>query len=214
MMVSILPYGSVRDISREVLENNGKARLLSSTDWKKYEWESFRAFCHFHARYGITTIELIDFLKERINGRNAIEIGAGTGDLGYHMRLPMTDSRIQENIKIRQIYHFAGQPVIKYPDDVMKFDAISAIRKFRPEVVIGSWVTRKSETDDDPNSFAFGVDEIKLLSMVDTYILIGNTDVHQQKPIMNIQHDEYYFDWIVSRAKNQTKNRIWIWNRK
>ena len=51
-----------------------------------------------------------------------------------------------------------------------------------------------------------------MLEHVDTYILIGNKDQHGDKPIMDLKHDEYIFDWHVSRGKNQSNNRIWVWN--
>jgi hypothetical protein len=41
------------------------------------------------------TVELVAWLHDRIAGRKAIEIGAGMGDLGYHLGIPQTDSYAQ-----------------------------------------------------------------------------------------------------------------------
>jgi hypothetical protein len=61
----------------------------------------------------------------------------------------------------------------------------------------------------------YGINEKMLLELpnVETYIVIGNKDQHGDKPIMEIPHEEYTFDWHVSRAKNQENNRIWVWNK-
>jgi hypothetical protein len=214
MISAIIPINSVTDISEGVLEKNKKIRLLSSDVWKKYDWNSFRAFCHSHPRYGIPTTELVQFLREKINGRHAIEIGAGAGDLGYHLRIGMTDSRQQEIPEIRRHYELMQQPVIQYPDDVEKLEALDAVRRYRPEVVIGSWITTYAPHEMPYGSNPYGIRELDILGSVSTFIIIGNTDIHHDKPIMNIEHEEYGFDWLISRGKNQSNNRIWIWNRK
>lgn len=213
--ISIVDVNNCQDLSGELLMRNGKLKLLPVAHFHRLNWNEFRFFCHNHARYGIPTTESIDYIKNIINGRRAIEIGAGHGDYGFHLNIPMTDAKIQEIPAVKLEYAMMGQPVIEYPEDVEKMDATKAINEYKPEVVIASWVT----TFGNPIKAKYGcnilgIHENELIKNVDTYILIGNVDNHGDKPIMKEHHEELYTPWIVSRARNQENNRIWVWNRK
>lgn len=214
MISALIPKDSVTDISRELLQPDGYLHLMSASEWHKYPWNDFRVFCHVHARYGIPTIELVAFLHDILHTQpECIEIGSGSGDLGHHLGIPMTDSRQQEIPLIRAQYEAMHQPVIQYPAEVEKLDALAAVQKYRPEVVIGSWITTYAPHEMPYGSNPLGIREPEILELVDTFILIGNIDTHGDKPIMKLKHEEYYFDWLVSRGKNQENNRIWIWNK-
>lgn len=213
-MITLLDINKVKDISKEVLREDGKIRLLPSKMWKKYDWPTFRGFCHVHARYGISTMEQHLFLPTIIKGRHVIEIGAGCGDLGHHLRIHMTDNKQQNWPKVKKEYELMQQPTIKYPDDVEEIDALEAVIKYKPQVVIGSWITTYAPHEMPYGSNPYGVQELKILDLVETFIIIGNIDVHGDKPILKEPHEEIYEDWIVSRAKNQENNRIWIRNKK
>ena len=217
MIVEFIPENLITDISSEVLQPNGKLKLMPASEWRKFDWNSFRTFCHKYTRYGIPTVELIHFLYTEINRRcplaDCIEIGAGAGDLGHILGITMTDSRQQEIPAIKAAYDAMRQPVIKYPDDVVGLEATEAVRKYKPKVVVASWITTYAPHEMPYGSNPFGVEEEDLLKLVDTFILIGNIDTHGDKPIMQLPHEEYYFDWLVSRGKNQENNRIWIWNK-
>jgi hypothetical protein len=214
MISRIIPKNSITDISSEVMGENGKIKLLTSEIWKKYKWDDFRAFCHVKARYGIHTVEQQVFLDHIINGRSAIEIGAGSGDLGFHLRVRMTDSKQQDDQKIKAAYAAMQQPTIRYPADVEKIEALEAVYKYKPQVVIGSWITTYAPHEMPYGSNPYGIKEEALLDLVETFILIGNKDTHGDKPIMKVPHDEIHKDWMVNRGARQENNRIWIWNRK
>jgi hypothetical protein len=214
MISRIIPADKVTDISSEVLADDGKIKLLPSDMWKKYKWDDFRAFCHMKARYGIHTVEQHLLLHTIINGRDAIEIGAGAGDLGHHLRIHMTDSKQQEDPIIAAQYAAMRQPVIKYPHEVEKIEALEAVYKYKPQVVIGSWITTYAPHEMPYGSNPYGIRENIILDFVETFILIGNISTHGDKPIMKNKHEEIYEDWMVSRGAKQENNRIWIWNRK
>lgn len=214
MTVSVLKTADLQDISGDLLLDNGKIKLLPAADYSKYRWEDFRYFCHVHARYGIPTVELVEFITNIIGGRPAIEIGAGAGDLGYHLGIPMTDSKQQENPVIADAYKAMGQPVITYPDDVEKLDALQAVYKYKPKVVIASWITPYAPHEMPYASNPFGIQEDKILKLVETLIIIGNIDEHDDKPIRKFPHETTYKHWLVSRAKNPQHNCIFIWDKK
>lgn len=214
MQVSIINATNLKDLSGELLRPDGKMKLKYASHYSQYSWDDFRSFCHFHARYGIPTIELIHYLDEIIGGRSAIEIGSGCGDLGFHLGIKMTDSKLQEDPLIVKIYKAMKQPVIKYPQDVEKIDALDAVKKYQPQVVVASWITPYSSHEANFGSNPFGVKESEILDLVETFIIIGNLDTHWDKPIRKKDHLLLHPEWLVSRAKNPKNNCIMVWNNK
>lgn len=215
MQIDVIDTSNIKDLSSELLDENKRLKLLLSQYYRNLKWDDFRAFCHHTGRYGIPTIETIAFLKGIIGDRKAIEIGAGNGDFGHHLGIHMTDRKIQDIPEVKMSYILMGQPTINYPSDVEELEALIAVGKHKPQVVIASWVTMYGNPDTASYGCnLYGIDEVFLLKSTDieTYILIGNKDTHGDKPIMNLKHTEYEFDWHVSRAKNQENNRIWVWN--
>lgn len=212
MHITVLD-SNLKDISGKLLMPNGKIKLLAAKEYQKYNWHAFRLFCHQQARYGIPTIELVEYIKNIIGEREAIEIGAGAGDLGYHLNIKMTDSYQQDHPAIRQMYEDMGQPTINYPSDVICIDALTAVQKYKPKVVVASWITPYAAIQTNFGSNPMGVKEDKILDLIETFIIIGNMDIHWDKPITKYIHEVFYKDWIVSRAKDPSKNCIMIWNK-
>lgn len=203
------------DISAKLLLPNRKMKLFKAEKLKALNWDNFRFFCHQYARYGIPTVELIDFLKAVIDGRSAIEIGAGCGDFGYHLNIQRTDSCLQrDNPDVYAQYKAMGQPIIKYPKDVEKIDALEAIEKYKPQVAFASWIIPYSEKEMPYGSSPYGIKEQEILDLVETFIIVGNMDVHFGKPIRQHKHDVIKADWIVSRGKNQENNCIFLWDKR
>lgn len=210
--IQLIPGEGRIDLAPELLDGN-RLRLLSADYYKNLNWFDFRTFCHKYARYGIPTVELINFLDNLIRGRPCIEIGAGAGDLGFHLGVKMTDSKQQDDPTIKMSYKLMGQPVIQYPDDVEKLEALAAVYKYKPKVVVASWITPYSAKQTNFGSNPFGVKEAKILDLVETFIIVGNMDVHWDKPIRKVDHMIVQEPWIVSRAKNQENNCIFIWDK-
>lgn len=203
----------LKDISPELLLPNGKLKLFPAKFYDDKNKSDLLLFCHNYARYGIPTIELIDFLIQKIDGRSAIEIGSGHGDLGYHLNINMTDSKIQRKPEVQQVYKEMKQPLIDYPDDVEEIEALDAIEKYKPSVAIASWITTYAPSAMPYGSSPYGIKEDKILDKIETFIIIGNNDLHRDKPICKLPHLEIYEPWIKSRATNLENNRIYIWDR-
>jgi hypothetical protein len=212
--IEAIQLSNEQDCNLPLLESNGKLKLLSAKDYHDYNRILLLTWCHLNARYGLPTRELIDFLKIFIADKTAIEIGAGHGDLGYHLNIPCTDSKLQSRPEIALFYKMLKQPVIQYPDDVEELEALEAINKYKPQVVIASWVTEYIAPDETPppqGGSVHGVNEEQLLDMVDYYILIGNLSVHGDKKIMKRRHTAYKPSFICSRASNPDDDRIFVW---
>lgn len=221
MGASVLTVGDYRtvlaDLSARWETPEGRLKLLPASEFQSVPHDHLRLWCHQTARYGIPTVELIEWLKEEIGGRFAIEVGAGNADLGHLLGITSTDSRIQQTPELRAYYALGGQIPTDPPPDVRSMDAITAIKHYSPQVVVASWLTRKFIVGKDREGKAeasiYGPEEEKIIKRCRVYIHIGNDNVHGQKTILSLPHDTYYFPWLVSRAEDQGKNTIKVWRR-
>jgi len=209
----------ITSMSKDLLLENGKLKLLPHNFYSGYSSEEIQLFCRELGRYGLPTIELVDFVKSVINGRTAIEIGSGCGDLGYHLGIPMTDSKMQDTEEIKNIYKQMMQPIVPYPADIEKLEGIEAIEKYKPQVVVASWVTQWVNPYVWPNrkGSVYGVMESKILELAETYIFIGNMGSHSDKEIFANEHTFIHNVAsipILSRAIDQSKNFMAIWSKK
>ncbi len=202
----------------QLLLKDGIPVPILYSELKEIPLDQLRLFAHFGAIYQFPTIELINWLRQFINGRDAIEIGAGNGCIGRAVGIPITDNRMQEWDHIKAYYRALTQPTIIYGEDIENLDALSAIERYRPSVVVACWVTQLKKPNTE-NGNMHGVDELELLKHVDHYVLVGNENIHSTKEIMlkvpsTHNLEIYKFDWLVSRQIDQKMNRIYVWSRK
>lgn len=167
-----------------------------------------------HGLYGFPTEELCSFLRVRIRGRQAIEIGSGHGVLAKALGIPATDNRQQEDAEVRAHYAAIRQPTVPYGEHVEKLDAAAAVEKYRPAVVVACWITHRFDPSrPDAGGSATGVDEVAIIASCDEYIFIGNERVHAHKPIWALPHEKLTPPWLYSRAINGSRDFIGIWRR-
>lgn len=127
------PEVSDEEVCRTVLDEDGYIRELPASEWRKFEWDSVVKFMHNYPVYVLPTTELLDVLDDlTADYEKTIEIGAGTRSIGRLLGIKMTDSHLQADKKVQLLYALHGQPVIKYPPDVVKLDALTACRRFKP----------------------------------------------------------------------------------
>ena len=215
------------------LDANGHMRLMPSTEIDQWSHQSRILWCNKNARYGLVTVELVEWLKTIIGGRSAIEIGAGHGDLCHHLGIQGTDSFVQRDNETAKSMMAAmnvaaaartgsavGTVAMEYGDNVTKAEAYAAVRAIKPQVVIASWVTEYWPPDKAPKpgvpANIFGVKEDKIVPKVEAYVLIGNYAVHQHKRILKQPHQTYTaaeLPWLRSRATNPEMDCIWVWGR-
>jgi hypothetical protein len=221
MGISIMKVGGdlekiVTDMAYKLLDDNGYLKILPASFYEKQPAYDLRLFCHYFARYGLPTTELVEWLKRYIGDQRAIEIGAGCGDLGRALGIPMTDNFCQEWPDVRAHYIACQQPIIQYGEDVERLDALEAAKKYKPDIIIGQWVTHWI----DPNlpvppggGSMYGIKEDLLLEECKSYVVIGNRNVHGHKPILTTRRCAEIQDrdrWIKSRAEDQSQNVIYV----
>lgn len=196
----------------ELLDEDGVLVIKDASFYDSIPQEHLALWCHQHGIYCLVTTELVDWCKQQIEGQNAIEIGAGNGSLGRALGIPVTDSRMHERPDVALLYRLQGQPVTTYPDHIVEMDASAAVSYYKPDVVIGCWITHIfNEEDSWRGGNMYGVDERILLQNVKKYIVIGNRTVHKNKRILSREHDEFQFPWLKSRSLNIDDNLIYVW---
>lgn len=203
-------------LDKVFFDREGKFVAHPASDVQRYDRDHIQLWCHVKGRYNVPTVEQIDRLKSLIGDRKTIEIGAGMGDLGPLLGIPMTDSHIQTTPEMRLYYASLRQPIIEPPPSVEKLDAIEAIKKYKPSVVVAAWVTQLFQDGDSEakiGSSIVGVDEAWVLEHCETYIFVGNEDVHKDKRIFRREHRTIQSSTLVSRAFDQSKNAIWVWGK-
>lgn len=195
------------------LDDRGHIQILPTAFWQQFNQAEIGAFCVRQGLYCIPTVELVEWLRDRIGGRNAIEIGSGNGVMAAALDIPATDNKMQEWPDIKAHYDAIKQTPVPYGKHVKEMDARSAINFFRPEVVVAAWVTHKwNERESWREGNKYGVDEGRIIQRK-TYIHIGNRYVHRFKPILDVAHEEHEFPWLVSRAMNGEPNFIAVWGK-
>lgn len=189
-------------------------RIKHASEWLKYPFEEIRMLLHETGTYVIPTEELLCYLDNLIGDKPTIEICAGNGFIGRDLNIIMTDSYQQQcDAEARKFYEVFGQPTIKYPKDVLKYEALKAVNKFRPHTVLGCYATHKWNYETMSGNDK-GVDFGKLYNKTRRIILVGNLDTHKDNPLMKFKHEEIQLDGLLTRAEDASRNRIFIWERK
>ena len=217
-----LPHAELRPIDDALMDGN-QMRLLPASKLREFTQDELAVWAHIRSRYGLVTKELVEFLRSNVLGRDpfdyqgiALEIGSGMGDLAFHLELRATDSAIQTSAEMRLYYEALRQPIIDPPAWVERLDAVEAVKKYKPKIVIASWCTqlfREGDTEKKIGSSIHGIDEEWLLERVDVYVHIGNDSPHGTKRINRRKHEVIREPWLVSRAADQSLNCIRIWRK-
>jgi hypothetical protein len=189
---------------------NGELLVVPAEIYLKKYYAELPYFAYKHAFYTLPTTELIEFLKKEIGDRTAIEIGSGNGIIGKVLGIPCTDSKLQRNPMVQIFYTASTQPTIKYPEWIIRMDALAAAKHYKPDVIVGSWITGKYNPKKGIGN-QWGPREDKLLKHCKKYIHIGNKFVHDWKDILELPHKEIKLDGYVSRSSRPEGNVIYIW---
>ena len=189
--------GEIRPVHAQQLRDLGHTATLS--------------YCCVHAIYQIPTLELLEWLDAEIpDKQNALEIGAGHGDLGRILGIHSTDSHIHTRPEIRAWYAAGGQKTTIPLPRVEKLDANAAVTKYNPTIVFGSWITQYGL---DGRASMYGVHEWEILRhpSVRRYIIIGNDAVHGEKSILAAGPKIHRHPGLVGRAMDPSLNAIYDW---
>lgn len=212
LTVSTETIRAVEEFARDASTN--RLRLHPASAWQAWPLDARRAWCGHAGIYGIPTTELIEWLQGYCREKRCVEIGSGNADLYFHLGIKGTDSFMQVRPDIVAHMVLLGQTPTTPPEDVEKTDAENIVRKMKPDVVIGSWITERfdaSRAEVGGNMYGPRTDYI--IERCGTYILIGNENIHARNKALRLPHKTFHFPWLVSRAREQTKNVIYVWEK-
>lgn len=196
---------------RAAVMDKREMKILPASVWETFSWSEVRLLLHETGTYVVPTKELIDYLDKLIGEELAIEICAGNGFVGRELGIPMTDSYQQQDDKETVLlYKLIRQPTIKYPKDVIKLEANKAVDKFRPHTVLACYAPHKWRNDTMSGNYK-GVDFRKLMRKIKRLILVANTNIHKDNPLMDIPHEEIILPGLITRSASPETNRIYIW---
>lgn len=212
--VEIMQQADTSELEKVLLNEAGQLKILPAAIYDEFDPTILRLFCHKNAIYNIPTMELLDFIRTECDISRTIEIGSGNGIMAAELGITATDSKQQDKAEMKALYGLMQQPTIPYGANVTKYDALEAIRVYRPQTVIAAWVTHKyNPAEHYREGNMEGPDEGRIISRVQKYLFIGNKAVHGKKPILSKPHKEYSFPWLKSRAIEPSKNIIWVWEK-
>ncbi len=203
-----------RDLRPDVLSSDGRMRILPAEFWKNTTVAERARFGAHTAIYSFPTVELIGRLKELINNRPAIEIGAGHGVVGEALGITATDSFQQNNPYYRMAIVMQGQKPVQYGYNVMEMHASRAVRRYKPEVVVACWVTHKWDPrHPEREGNEVGVDERDVILNCQRYIFVGNEHTHRHSRIWDFRPHVEYPDYVFSRATTGKRDFIAVVDR-
>lgn len=199
--VSIIDATGLNDLAERAISPSGRLLVMPSSFYQDALPAERAMLCVRHGYYLLPTFELVAFLKELIAGRHAIEIGSGNGVLAEALDIRATDNYMQQWPEIRVIYDRAQQAVCEYGWNVERIDGVEAAQKYKPQVIVASWLTHKwRETAPHRKGNQWAPDEQHLLTLCDELIFIGNSSAHKDHSLLRLNHLHYEMPFIYSRA--------------
>ena len=199
-------------LNKELYDENGHLKIKDASFYEGIPHTHLMLWCHQHGQYGLPTTELIAWLKNHVIEGATIQVGAGNDSIGRTLGIPFTDSCLMKVPEVAAYYAMGGQPITKYPDDIIELEAAAAIKKYKPKVVIGCWITHLYREDEHfRGGNMYGIDEDFILDNVDKYIVIGNNKTHDKKRIIERKHTTHKFPWLFSRSMYPLENMIYVW---
>jgi hypothetical protein len=195
--------------------------------------------------YTFPTLELCEWLSSQIDDNpelephSALEICAGTGWIGRQLRILSTDIKNMENPTVQRIMLDTYSIPTLYADDVETLEASDAVKKYQPDIVIGSYVTSKQLVDKIDKKKAMtigiplpyggvmkqnlmdlarkeiqvGVDVKGIFRKVYKLILVCNMRTHRNESYISLPHQSYSFPWLVTRG-DVSQARILVFENK
>jgi hypothetical protein len=212
--IAILDRRNIRDIRPDVLDDKDQLFILPYDYYRKTTPEERALLGHQTALYGLPTLELVQWIKDYIGGRSAIEIGAAHGLLAKALGIPATDNFMQDDPRVQAAYKQMGQRTVTYGAHVEKLSADQAVEKYKPQVVVASWVTNLYKPErHEAGGNVWGVDEDALLDSVDAYVFVGNHSAHNGKSIWSRPHRFVEQNFVFSRSMRPQDDFLCVWEK-
>lgn len=202
-----------RDITREVFDENGDLIIHPASFYASKTPNERALVCVLNGLYGLPTLELVDWLREFIGNRSALEIGAGNGALARALGIAAVDNRMQERPEIIERYNRQGQGLVRYGSNIETLEAIKGIKKYKPQVVLGVFITHKYNPREHwRGGNMYGPDVREILKNCEQYVHIGNENTHASHVLWKYPHVLHFRPWLYTRCTSYGRDFIGVWN--
>lgn len=242
---SLVDHDRAQLLVNELMGMDGRIYPIPYSHIKNDTLDTLNVIMQALGLYTFPTIELCEWLSSQIDDNpelephSAIEICAGTGWIGRHLGIPITDVKNMENPIVQGLmFNSLSIPTI-YSEDVETLEASDAVKKYNPDIVIGSYVTSKQLVDKIDRKKAMtvsmrmpyggiinqnlmdiakkeiqvGVDVQGICRKVYKVILICNMRTHRNESYIKLPHQTYSFPWLITRG-DITQARILVFENK
>ena len=242
---NLIDYERTQLLINELMSTDGRIYPIPYSHIKKDSLDTLNLIMQVLGLYTFPTLELCEWLSSQIDDNpeyephSAIEICAGTGWIGRHLGIPSTDIKNMENPTVQGIMlNSLSIPTI-YSEDVETLEASKAVSIYKPEIVIGSYVTSKQLVDKIDRKKAMtigfklpyggvmeqnlmdlareevqvGVDVKGICRKVYKVILICNMRTHRNESYIKLPYKSYSFPWLVTRG-DTSQARILVFENK
>lgn len=188
-----------------------RIKLQPASAYNSIARNDLQTWMRYRNRYVLPTIELVDWLKIKINGRRAIEIGADDSDLAYYLGIRAIGR--DAVFYTEPVPLFPGQiPTCAVSSGFRQMDVMQAILELRPEVAIGAWIPDKF-ADNFGGNPKYSPNEYQIVQNTE-YIHIGCKSIHGRSSLLGFPHEIIKPSGIVSRTSViSPDNAIYIWKK-
>jgi hypothetical protein len=137
--------------------------------------------------YAFYSQELIQAIRNIIDSQSALEIAAGDGCLSRFLN--------EEKTIIRAIDDHSWSHVIRYPEWVEKLDAVTALMKYQPNVVVCSFPPPGNEFE----AVVFQTPSVKQYVVLTTRhrFAAGNWQAYESQDTFDMQTDPNLTAWVL-----------------
>jgi hypothetical protein len=201
-----------RDLVPEMFDAEDRLRIMPASYYRTTTGTERALVCVKRGLYGLPTTELCEWLKAFIGGRSALEIGAGNGSMAAHLGIRACDNYMLEWPEVKRVFQATAQLTAPYGANVERLEALAAVQKYRPQVVIGSWIThRYNPRDPWRGGNQYGPDLPAILKLCEHYVLIGNEETHGANPLWALPHTVEFPPWLFSRTDSIGRDFVAVW---
>ncbi len=174
-----LLQGTIKELEEMLLSEDGTLKSVPCKKLHNVPEIAIAAFCTKHGRYQLITDELLQLIRPLIEGKKAIEIGAGAGDLAHHLGIKATDNYEGDNKTANVNGNEIKQTAIPFSSNVENINYKNAIHKYRPDVVIAAHFPHKQDMNRNYDGGTLnGLELSWVVEQVPLVIVLFNANLH------------------------------------
>lgn len=144
---------------------------------------------------------LIEALSKMIGSRSCLEIGAGDGTLSRFIK--------DQGVDIIATDNYGWKHAVQYSTEVIKLDAIEALKKYAPEVVLCSWPPANNTFERE----LFKIDSVQLYIVISSrhQFASGNWPDYLSQTMFSLEEDKKLSSLVLPP---ELESAVYVFRRK